>query len=477
MYVKNILLGLIALLAVSCNAVTKKEYHDPEKLWGELYQEVFAAKLFTNQKEFWDAIPKEKAEHLLEFYETEKAKPGFDLKKFIRENFTVPNYSDAYPTSDAPFETYVRQEFDKLLTRPKDDGGSLVPTRMRYLTGGGMFQEYNYFRSFFAVKAFQALKEDSLASNMATNCFQFVQDYGYVPYANRSYYLGFTDVPVLSLMAQAVAEKEPTYLPWFGNLLGRDYQVWMGLGEDTDGQSDAHKTSVLLEKDKTLNRYFNDKAGNAYISLLKTTGWEGSSRFLVNGKSAVSDFIPVDLNALLFMHETMLSASFEAKGRKEYSQSYTNLGNIRKEVYNQFLYNKEKAFYYDYDFVRKQSSDAETLAAIYPLLVGLATPEQVNGVVAKIEKQFLTQNGLVNDLSQDFGSAEMNYLSILALRKVGKNDLANDLKNRWINLNREYFRTHKHILPVYNMRSPELSPKNAVRIDGAFSVLIALLNE
>ncbi|MCD8538477.1 MAG: hypothetical protein LRY55_01000 [Leadbetterella sp.] len=71
----------------------------------------------------------------------------------------------------------------------------------------------------------------------------------------------------------------------------------------------------------------------------------------------------------------------------------------------------------------------------------------------------------------------MNYLAILALRKAGKPDLADTLKQRWIRLNKEYFALNRHILPAYHLKDPGSSPKTPARIDGALAVLTALLNE
>lgn len=478
MYFSRFLAGIIVFIAVSCNTVSKKEYHDPEKLWGELYRDVTEAGLFSNPKEFWDAAPKGKAERLLQFYQQAKTEPGFDLPKFVAEYFSVPDYSLAWTTSPDSFETYVVSTFRGLLTRPKDDGGSLIPTRMRYLSGGGMFPEYNYYRSFFAVKAFQALKEDSLAADMATNAFQFIQDYGYVPYGNRSYYLGFSGFPMLSLMAEAVAEKQPGLLPWYGNLMARDYQLWMAADDkEAAPQTGAYKSVVMLLDGKTLNRFYSEGKPNRYISFLKTTEWEGSSRFFSEGKQDPARFMPVDLNAVLYHFEQLLSASFNAKNRPEYAGSYKTLGAIRKDLYDQYFYNPEKGYYYDYDFISGKPSEAETLAGIFPVLTGLSNPEQADAVVRKIERDFLTENGVLDDLSKDYGSAEMNYLAILALRKAGRPDLAETLKQRWLGLNKRYFSTHRHILPVYNLKDPGSSPKTPARIDGALAVLTALLNE
>ena len=477
MHFSRFLAGIVAFVVISCNSVTKKEYHDPEKLWGDLYRDVAEAGLFSDPKEFWDAAPKGKAEQVLQFYEQARTEPGFDLRQFISEYFTVPDYSVPYAVSHDSFETYVAQTFSSLLTRPKDDGGSLIPTRMRYLSGGGMFPEYNYYRSFFAVKAFQSLKEDSLAADMATNAFQFIQDYGYVPYGNRSYYLGFSGFPVLSLMAETVAEKQPALLPWYGNLMARDYQSWMAVAESGVPPEGAWKSVVALENGKTLNRYYSEGKPNRYISFLKTTEWEGSSRFQVKGKQDPSQFLPLDLNAALYHFEQLLAASFAAKDRPEYARSYTNLGQMRKDLYDQYFYDSVKGYYYDYDFTAGKRSDAETLAGIFPVLTGLSSPEQAAAVARKIEQDFLTQNGAIDDLSRDYGSAEMNYLTILALRKAGKSGLAETLKQRWLGLNRDYYSKHGHILPVYNLRDPGSSSKNPARIDGALAVLTALLNE
>ena len=472
-----ILAIIIAFVAISCNSVTKKEYLDPKDLWGDLYHDIDSAKLFPNPKVFWDAVPHGKPERIRQNYDKAKTEPGFDLPAFIRENFTLPDYSATYPVSQAAFETYVADTFSRLLVRPKDDGGSLVPTRMRYLSGGGMFAEYNYYRSFFAVKAFQSLGEDSLAADIATNAFQFIQDYGYVPYGNRSYYLGLTGFPMLSLMAEAVAEKQPALLPWFGNLMARDYQQWMAAGDKDLPPSGPYRSVVMLDGGKTLNRFYSRENANPALSLLKTTEWEGSSRFLSADRQAPDHFLPVDLNAALYHFEQVLAASFAAKKRPEYADSYTALGQIRKDLVDRYLYNPGQGFYYDYDFTAGKPSEAETLAAVFPLLTGMSTPEQAAGVIRKIEEQFLADFGVCNERSADYGSAEMNYLTILALRKAGRPDLAETLKQRWLTLNRTYFSNNGHILPVYNVKDPAASKKTPERIDGALAILTALLNE
>ncbi len=473
-----VVLGILVFLS-SCDTVSKKDYNDPAALWGDLYKEVQKERIFENPKEFWDASPVLDADKVLEFYRVAKEEKNFDLRAFLKGHFVMPDYSQAYKTSEEPFEKYVVNSFRELYTKPKDDKGSLIPTRMWNVSGGGMFQEYNYFRSFFAVKAYQALGEDSVATNLATNCFQFIQDFGYVPYGNRSYYLGYSGVPILGFMAEAVSEKQPDFLPWFGNLMGRDYQGWLSLRDDTEKKEQAerkgdyYKTVWFVGKDQGLAKYYASLKSTPYFSLEKATEWGGSPRF----SQGLENYVPIDLNALIYGMETMLSRSFDAKGRPEYAASYKNLSDIRKSLVNEYLYNREDGFYYDYDFKLKSQSSTATLAGVFPLVAGMSSKEQAVAVARKLEKEFLTPNGLVNVLGGNSGSAEMNYMAILALRKTGHDALADVVKQRWIAMNKAYFVQHKHILPSYDLDKPLETAKTPQRIDGALAVLIALLNE
>lgn len=482
---KHFLILLTGLLFLACKPVIDRDYEDPESTWGELFTLIQEENLFENEKEFWDATPNSNAEQLMSLFKKKKKKEDFDVKLFVEENFTIPDYSVPHLKSDLPFEEYLRQTFNALLTQPKNDGGSLIGTRMYYTSGGGMYNEYDYFTSYFALKGFQALGEDSLAHKMGTNAFQFIQDYNYIPYGNRTYYLGFSGLPMISLLAESIAEIKADMLPWFANLMGRLYQNDMGYGREDkkdlahaiESGEKAFKSVVFLENDLLLNRYYNTSKGNKFINRAKATQWEHTSRFISGNQQQPDQFIPVDLNALMFHFERILARSYESKNMEEYAQSYINLSETRKKLVNEYLYNEEKGFYYDYNFETGQQSNAETLAAVFPLLTGMADEQQAKAVIDKIHKDFITPYGVLDDLTLEYGSAEMNYLTILACRKAGENELANQLKQSWINLNKDYFEQHGFILERYNLKEPQNSSLEPQRIDGALGVLLALINE
>lgn len=498
-------LGIVFLLVSCGETVTKKEYQSPEKKWGELFVEVQKQKIFDDAKVFADAIPKFKSDSILINFGNSKSLKGFDLKKFVTENFKLPDYALSEEKSSLAFEKYLETTLLALKREPKDDNGSLIPTRKSYFAGGGKFEELNYFRSYLTLRALQALKQDTLALNQAINNAQFIQDFGHVPAGNRTYYMSRSNPPLFALMIKKLAEKDPKQLDIFSTQLMREYQYWMSSESNQEvskqketkekGQK-AYQKVAFLPNNNLLNRYLDiengslaeqSQSGNStkdfYQNLRATqeSEWTDGKRWLSNsGLVKTIDILPVDLNALLYFMETTLSEVYKAKGKGDYAKSFGLLAQKRKAIFNQYFWNESKGFYYDYDFVNQKQRESSTLAGVFPLLVGLADQKQADKAAQKLEKDFLKTAGLVNELDgSGLGTAEFQFYAIEALKKYGKADLAQKIKDRWVKTNREYFAKFGKIEPNYNVLEPLDLQKNShqQRIDGSLSVLLILLKE
>lgn len=497
--------GLFFLLFSCGETVTKKEYQSPEKKWGKLFLEVKKQRIFDDSKVFADAIPKVKADSILLSFEKAKSIEGFDLKEFIIENFNLPNYVVSEEKSSLAFEKYLETTLLALKREPKDDNGSLIPTRKSYFSGGGKFEESNYFRSYLTLRALQSLKQDTLALNQAINSAQFIQDFGHVPAGNRTYYMSRSNPPVFALMIKKLAEKDPKQLEIFSTQLMREYQYWMS-SESNEQVSEqkqakekgekAYQKVAFLSKNNLLNRYFaSENEPMAEMSLSENTTkefyqnlrsaheseWVEGKRWFSNSAVAqTTDILPVDLNALLYFMEVTLSEIYKAKGKDDYAKSFGTLAQKRKAIFNQYFWNDAKGFYYDYDFVNQKQREIATLAAVFPLFVGLADRKQADRVAEKLEREFLKNGGLLNEINGDgIGTGELQYFAIEALRKYGKVELGQKIKERWLNTNRQYFANFGKIESSYVV-SQSLSPqKNShqQRVDGSLSVLLILLNE
>lgn len=493
-------------LLISCGeTVTKKEYQSPDKKWGEIFLEVQKQRLFSDSKVFADAIPKFKSDSILAKFEKAKSVKGFDLKRFISENFTLPNYTVSEEKSSLVFEKYLESALMALKRDPKDDGGSLIPTRKSYFAGGGKFEELNYFRSYLTLIALQSLKQDTLALNQAINSAQFIQDFGHVPAGNRTYYMSRSNPPVFAFMIKKLSEKDPKQLDIFGTQLMREYQYWMSSEskEEVSKQKQAQEKGekayqkvAFLPNNNLLNRYLDnenssmveipisEKNTKEFYKNLRATHeseWIESKRWSSDSDvDKTTDILPVDLNALLYFMEVTLSEVYKAKGKDDYAKSFGLLAQKRKAIFNQFFWNDKQGFYYDYDFVNQKQREVSTLAAVFPLLVGLADQKQADKVAEKLEREFLKNGGLLNELSgSELGAAEFQFFAIEALRKYSKVDLAQKIKERWLNTNREYFEKFGKVEASYNVLKAKSPQKNShqQRIDGSLSVLLILLKE
>src|SRR5215475_7926279 len=72
----------------------------PDKIYGKLFIDVQMNRVFPDGKTFVDCIPKRKPAEIVADYEAQKETAGFDLKKFVTDNFEVPaGATDTYKTN------------------------------------------------------------------------------------------------------------------------------------------------------------------------------------------------------------------------------------------------------------------------------------------------------------------------------------------------------------------------------------------
>src|SRR6185437_15654010 len=103
----------------------------PDKIYGKLFVDVQMGKVFADGKTFVDCIPKRKPADIVADYENRKGNPGFDLKKFVLDNFDLPPApSDTYKTNTAEdVVTHIKNLWAVLRRTPDKpvEGSSLLP--------------------------------------------------------------------------------------------------------------------------------------------------------------------------------------------------------------------------------------------------------------------------------------------------------------------------------------------------------------
>ena len=92
---------VIGLIIASC-LVTQAvaEVDTPSHLYGQLFEDVQMQRVFPDGKTFVDALPNDAPATIVQRYEEERGRAGFDLSAFVHRNFTVPRPSGSAYSSN-----------------------------------------------------------------------------------------------------------------------------------------------------------------------------------------------------------------------------------------------------------------------------------------------------------------------------------------------------------------------------------------
>ncbi|GAB2604215.1 alpha,alpha-trehalase TreF [Spirosoma areae] len=471
----------------------------PDQIFGSLFHDVQLGHVFTDSKTFVDCVPKQTPAAIVALYETEKHKPGFSLSAFVQEQFTLPDEADGSPAhsdyvSDMTISTaeHIDRLWDRL-TRQADapvDGSSRVPLPHSYIVPGGRFREIFYWDSYFTMLGLKESEKVDLIRDMLDNFAYLIDQFGFIPNGNRTYFLSRSQPPYFALMVSLLAEiSGKEILVKYGPQLRREYDFWMdGWHTLTDAQP-VIKRVVKGANNQILNRYWDNtptprpEAYRQEIELTEETeplgivpeelynhiraacesGWDFSSRWFTDQQTMTSihtaDIVPVDLNCLLYRLETTLHDAALYGG--EYKMAYDDydwLIKDRLKAIQQTFWNEETGFFHDYDAVAGRQTDALTLAGAFPLFFRLATPEQAARVHDRLKADFLQAGGWVTTLNQtgqqwDWpnGWAPLQWIVYQGLLNYEFTETANEGRDRWLALNDKVFRATGKMMEKYNV--------------------------
>ena len=186
------------------------------------------------------------------------------------------------------------------------------------------------------------------------------------------------------------------------------------------------------------------------------SGWDFSTRWFQDGKKmetiATTQFLPVDLNCLLYNLEMALSHAYKIKHDLPESNRFKKLAENRKQSILKYCWDTKNHFFADYDLSTASCSQQLTLAALFPLFFQLATNAQAEQVKNRLESDFLMPGGLVTTLVEDSGQqwdypnawAPLQWMAYKGLKNYHFDALADEIAKRWLNLNMKvYFETGK----------------------------------
>ena len=222
-------------------------------LAGELFEEVQMQNIFPDGKTFVDCTPRSSLSIIQKKFEKQKIEPGFDLASFVHENFILPKTYSTNKRANMPIAGHIEILWNELTRQPEKGNNSLIPLPFPYIVPGGRFREIFYWDSYFTMLGLQVSGRSQMIQNMVDNFSFLIDQFGYVPNGNRSYFLGRSQPPFYASMVKLLSEEQSgfddgrekvlvRYLPQ----LVKEYNFWMKGNEQLNSENNTLHRVVLM---------------------------------------------------------------------------------------------------------------------------------------------------------------------------------------------------------------------------------------
>lgn len=362
---------------------------------------------------------------------------------------------------------YAENFWDELLQYHPKDQGTLVGLPHKYIVPTAdvktdfRFEEQYYWDSYFTALGLRGKKHQELSEGMLDNLIHLYERFGLIPNASRMYFTGRSQPPLLTSFIFHIYEtygKDKNWLKDKIKVAEQEYEkVWM---------NKSHPKWHNVHRG--LSRYYDI---NVLHDLAEAeSGWDMTPRF----ERKCLDFLPVDLNALLYKYEMDFAHAETIFGNQKAANEWVKKAERRKKAMNDLMWGKLRGFYFDYNYQRSVLGDVWSLAGFYTMWAGMASEAQARRMVENLSR-FEKKGGLATtmrpliDTYSLFGSiraqwahpngwAPLHYFVVEGLKKYGYHAEARRIATAWVKTNTDWFSRHGVFLEKYNVVNPTKKP-------------------
>ncbi|HVX24472.1 MAG TPA: trehalase family glycosidase [Candidatus Saccharimonadales bacterium] len=393
-------------------------------------------------------------------------------KQLVAQTFQLSFRPDKEltPADVAPAREYIANYWGKVERfHPKDDE-SLLGLPKPYLVPsyrektGFDYNELYYWDSFFMVQGMLDAEHKDLTVGILEDLMALFTRFKIIPNASRTYLMGRSQPPFLTTFIFDVYQTYDMGDEWLKqaiSLAQEEYAtVWMGVKKPNERQ-------VY----QGLSRYYDI---NYLHDLAEAeSGWDMTPRF--NRKAL--NFLPVDLNALLYKYETDFARAARIFGDKREAARWDDAAEMRKNTMNELMWDRLRGLYYDYNYTKEKRGGVSSLATFFPMWAGMVDEKQAASLV-KALRRFENKGGLATTDTLPVGQfvlgtmpmqwaypngwAPLHFVVVKALERYGYHADARRIAMKWLKTNLHWFHQHHVFLEKYNVVSPEKPPVKGV---------------
>ena len=348
---------------------------------------------------------------------------------------------------------------------PKDDGvliGVPKPYIVPSYAEGHEFdyEELYYWDSYFMVQGLMDEAHKDLVMGILEDLVYIFKRFKIIPNGSRLYYVSRTQPPFLTSFIMDVYNAYRLDKKWLKSMIDvakDEYEtVWMGTRKPN-----ARQVYMGLSRYYDFN-YLNDLAE-------AESGWDMTPRF--NRKCM--DYLPPDLNALLYKYEMDFARAARIFDDKREAAHWEQTARERKRTMDGLMWDRLRGLFYDYNYVKRKRGNISSLASYYSLWAGLASEDQARAQV-KALKRFEQKGGLATTDALPLGQyvlgsmptqwaypngwAPLQFLAVQGLERYGYHEDARRIAMKWLKNNLNWFNEHGVFLEKYNVVSPDKPP-------------------
>ena len=393
----------------------------------------------------------------------------------------------------------------RLETLPKD--GKVEDHGLLYLPGdyivpGGRFNELYGWDSYFILLGLLQNNRVEMAKSLTDQLLYQVVHYGTVLNANRTYFLGRSQPPLLANMVLKIYDRThdadwlrstlPTLIEYYDYWLSEPHfnketglSRFYASGEgpapevvvsevDEDGRThfdrirEFYKHEAIADYDVSL---FYDEKEDKLTSLfykgdrsMRESGFDPTNRF---GPFSVDivHYLPVCLNVLLYTMEQDVAEVYRVLAKVDkvdYTievEGWLHKARLRQQNIDQYLWDDKHGLYLDHYLTTGERHYYEFATTFYPLWAGVASIEQAAAVAQNLEK-FEAPGGVRtstqtsgNQWDDPFGWAPLQLIAVQGLKRYGYDEAATRLAQRFITLVVADFERCGSLLEKYDLET------------------------
>lgn len=362
--------------------------------------------------------------------------------------------------------TYIDGYWKQITHKTPKDTGTLIGLPNPYTVPsvgqqGFVFEEQYYWDSYFTALGLVNTKYQALAEGMLENLLYLLDRFGRVPNGSRYYLMSRSQPPVLTSFIWLIYESGNKSVEWLKLHMAKAeteyWNVW---------RSSKHPS--WHEMYKGLSRYYD--VGVLHDLAEAESGWDMTPRF----SRRAMDFLPVDLNSMLYKYEIDFAKAAQICGDDAAAKDWLKRARVRKKQMMELMWDSSSGFFYDFDHAYMQRGGIRSLAGYFPMWAGMLSGKEAARIMRQLQK-FEHDGGLATthrylplpekvptQWAYPNGWAPLQYVAVESFKKYNYTKDAERIALKWLKTNLEWFTKHGVFLEKYNVVKPQKPPTDGL---------------